>query len=594
VRVTLRGVARAADGFTFSYNDRKIPAFPGESIAAALLSADEPVCRITAGGEGRGVFCGMGVCGECTVLVNGQPRRACMEKARADLAVRTQPARRELPEVPAGPEARDWKERHVDLLVVGAGPAGLAAAGAAARGGASVLVVDERSQAGGQYFKQPGQGFSLVERAIDRQFREGRALYRDACEAGAEFLFSSTVWGVFPGPLIAVAGEGGGALLRPRRIILAPGAFERPRPFPGWTLPGVMTTGSAQTLLRAYQTTPGDRVVVAGNGPLNLQVGRELAEAGAAVVAIAELAPGVTLARLGHVLGMGLRSPDLLLAGLDHRLRLWRRGVPVFHATAVIRAEGRERLRAVTLARIDTEGVAIPGTEQTLACDTLCLGYGFLGQSELARALNGVCEVHNAVAAGADETAAASENATVVVVGDAGGLGGARVAMAQGDLAGRAAAQKLGYDAAPVSGAAAARGRRILDRHRSFQRALWSFYRAPTAALAAADRDTIVCRCESVTLGTLQELRADGVGSIGALKRESRAGMGRCQGRYCGHLLRESMGLCELDDGANFAPRPPFRPLTVAELAARVDATVDFDRTAGMQDGDDTAARAAS
>lgn len=594
MRVTLRGVARARDAFTFSYNDREIPAFPGESIAAALLAADEVVCRETARGEGRGVFCGMGVCGECTVLVNGQPRRACMERARAGIAVRTQPARRALPEEPARTGSREWIERHVDLLVVGAGPAGLAAAGAAASRGVSALVVDERSQAGGQYFKQPGQGFVVTEGAIDRQFRQGRALYRDACEAGAEFLFSSTVWGVFPGPQVAIASEAGNVLLRPRRIILAPGAYERPRPFPGWTLPGVMTTGSAQTLLRAYQTAPGKRVVVAGNGPLNLQVGRELAEAGASLGAIAELAPGVTATRLRHVLGMGLRSPDLLLAGLDHRLRLWRRGVPVLHATAVVRAEGRQRLEAVTLARVDDTGVAVAGTERKFACDTLCLGYGFSGQSEVARALQGICDVHNAVEADAAGTVASVENAAVVIIGDAGGLGGARVAMAQGQLAGCAVARQLGYDAAPAPGAEAARGRRILDRHRSFQRALWSLYKAPTAALAAAGSDTIICRCESVTLGTLQALRAAGVGSIGALKRESRAGMGRCQGRYCAPLLRESMGFSALADGADFAPRPPFKPMTVAQLAARVDVTVDFDRTAGMQDVDDAAAQASS
>jgi NADPH-dependent 2,4-dienoyl-CoA reductase/sulfur reductase-like enzyme len=401
-----------------------------------------------------------------------------------------------------------------------------------------------------------------------------------------KFLFSTTVWGVFPGPELAVVSSGANQLLRPRRIILSPGAFERPRPFPGWTLPGVMTTGAAQTLLRAYQVSPGRRVVVAGNGPLNLQVGRELSDAGATVGAVAELAPGLTPRRVAYALRMGLQAPDLLLAGVGHRLRLWRWGVPLWHSTAVLRADGDKRLEEVTLARIDADGVALPGTERRIGCDALCLGYGFLPQSELARALGGVARVSTLVDAIGDD-GCPDEAVQVVLIGDAGGLGGARVATAQGELAGLDAARRLGHARTGGDQAAALRA---LRRHRSFQRALWSLYAAPTSSLAAADAGTIVCRCESVTLGDLQALREQGVGSIGALKRESRAGMGRCQGRYCGALLRESMGLADADDGANFAPRPPFKPLTLAELAAPVEAALEFDRTAGMRD-DGAAAR---
>ncbi|MEL7043935.1 MAG: (2Fe-2S)-binding protein, partial [Pseudomonadota bacterium] len=216
--------------------------------------------------------------------------------------------------------------------------------------------------------------------------------------------------------------------------------------------------------------------------------------------------------------------------------------------------------------------------------DALCMGYGFLAQSELARALQGVTRVHSAAEASSSGQSAGIDAGQTFLIGDAGGLGGARVAMAQGALAGLSVARQLGYETQGDSGlVAAARGRRLLARHRAFQRALWSFYDAPRTALAAAGPDTIICRCESVTLGRLQSLRKEGVGSLGALKRESRAGMGRCQGRYCGALLRESMGLSELDDVSNFAPRPPFKPMTVGELAAEVEESPEFDRTAGMQ-----------
>jgi NADPH-dependent 2,4-dienoyl-CoA reductase/sulfur reductase-like enzyme len=259
MRLTLPGIARRGARFTFSFEGDPIEAFPGESIAAALVSAKRLGCRAGKNGDPRGVFCGMGVCGECSVLVDGYPRRACMEMAQPGLIVARQPSERKLPE----PEVVDASlpeqtpVRHVEVLVVGAGPAGLAAARSAALSGAGVLLVDERGKAGGQYFKQPGQGFEVDERRIDPQFREGIALYRSAVDAGVEFCFGATVWGAFPGPEVAIATSSGSQILRPQRVIVSPGAYERPMPFPGWTLPGVMTTGAAQTLLRAYQTDPG-------------------------------------------------------------------------------------------------------------------------------------------------------------------------------------------------------------------------------------------------------------------------------------------------------------------------------------------------
>jgi NADPH-dependent 2,4-dienoyl-CoA reductase/sulfur reductase-like enzyme len=427
------------------------------------------------------------------------------------------------------------------------------------------------------------------ETRLDRQFREGLDLYRSAADAGVEFCFGATVWGAFPGPEVAIGTASGSQLLRARRLVVSPGAYERPLPFPGWTLPGVMTTGAAQTLLRAYQTAPGERVLVAGNGPLNLQVARELDAAGVRVVAVVELSKAPSLRNAADLVRMGLSSPRLVFDGVGHVLRLARSRVPVFHQHVVLEAGGCERVDSVAIARIDARGVPIPGSEKRFPVDAVCLGYGFLAQSEIARALGaGHSPQESAVDEGLqrDVSGRSAAVSQVFIVGDARGLGGARVAISQGALAGAEAARDLGHRPDSALSRALERDRRKLLRHRRFQKALWSVYQAPKVDLALATRDTIVCRCESVTRGDIEELMSGGVGSIGAIKRETRAGMGRCQGRYCAGLLMQMTcrsAATAPEEQAYFAPRPPFKPLTIGALAAAYDPEVTFDRSAGAK-----------
>ncbi len=259
---------------SLQFDDRPVEALEGETIAAALSAAGILTFRHTLNGAPRGLHCGMGACQDCVVTVDGRiGQRACVTPVRGGMEVRSAaPAH----VAPFG-DTRPSEERAPDVLVVGAGPAGLAAAIAAAEAGAAVVLLDERSATGGQYTKPAGG--ALRDATPDARFRLGLETRARAMRAGVTIETDALAWGAFAPDEIAVLLRGVAVTFRPRRLILAPGAHERPVPLPGWTLPGVLTSGGLQTLVRTQLVCPGERVLLAGTGPLNLQVACDLARA---------------------------------------------------------------------------------------------------------------------------------------------------------------------------------------------------------------------------------------------------------------------------------------------------------------------------
>ncbi len=567
-RVETNGIARAGESVAFAFEGRQVEGLVGESLAAALTAAGIVDWRGTKTGDRRSQFCGMGVCQECLVQVDGRPaERACLTPVVPGLDVRRQSYAVDLAAA-TEPEARTRAELAPDILVIGGGPAGLAAAEAAASAGADVVLVDERASLGGQYFKQLASSHRFTGPATDAQFRAGLELVRRVEALPVRIIPEALVWGAFGADEIGVVATGTSWLIRPRRLVLATGAYERGVPLPGWTLPGAMTTGACPTLLRAYQVAPGSRVLVAGNGPLNLQVAAELLRAGIEVAALVETA-SPPWRQPSAMLAMMQTAPDLVRNGLRDLWLLWRRAVPVLHGHQLVRIEGDGKVEAAVVARLDEAGRPMAGSERRFAVDTVASGYGFLPQSELSRALG--CDHRHDPRFDqirvARDTDCRSTVPEVFVAGDAGGLGGARVAQAQGTIAGAQAAADLGFapDVAAVSAA-----REALVPAQRFQEALWTLYAAPLPGHALATPETLVCRCEEVSIATLEAAIAGGAASIGALKRRTRAGMGRCQGRYCAPvmaaMIAEATGR-PVDAFALMAPRAPTRPVTIADIA---------------------------
>ena len=582
-RLSSRGYVRRSRPVEILFAGRPVIAFEGETVAAALTAAGIRTLRRNERGEPRGVFCGMGVCYDCLVRIDGRAsQRACMTKVAGGMRIQpdsgtcTTPG--DSPAPLASLSAPIVEDATDGVLVIGAGPGGLAAAEAAAGAGARVTVLDERPEPGGQYYKQLAPSHEFAEaRAADRQYADGRALIERVRRAGVGIVSGATVWSALHdsnvnGFDVGVVRDRRAFRYLVRQIVVAAGAYEIAHPVPGWTLPGVMTTGAAQTLVRAYRVAPGSRVLVAGNGPLNLQVACELAQSGVEVAAVAEAAPRPGLLHAGPALRAFALAPDLIRDGLRYLRELRRIGVPILHGHAMTRAEGAGALERAVLARLDGEGRPVPGSERTFEVDTVCLGYGFASSTELTRLL-GCSHEHRpgpfpGLAPVRDANGAASR-AGVLVAGDCGGFGGARAALAQGTLAGVEAARRLGHLTDEDAAARAAPARRALARGLAFQRALWRLFRAPPLdALVTAD--AMLCRCEGVTAGTVRGRIADGDDEAGVLKRSTRAGMGRCQGRYCAMAVARACASAEgraPGERGLFAPRFPAKPVAALALA---------------------------
>ena len=559
-------------GPAIAFEGRSLVAHPGQSLAAVLTAAGIRDFRETASGGRRGLFCGMGVCQDCLLVVDGVPnQRACMVKVTRPMEVARQTIATPVsPGSPVPPVSLDdYRVERPRVLVIGGGAGGMAAALGARAAGAEVVLLDERSVSGGQYYKQPAVGRAGT--LLDAQQADGRRLVDAVARSGARVVSECEVWGVFPGEGTAAADlltltPRGIVRYQPARLIVATGAYERGLPVPGWTLPGVMTTGAVQTLWRTYRTLPGRRVLVAGHGPLNLQVASELARAGATVVAVAELSTAPGFDAFGTLGIMMAVAPNLVWAGLGYRLDLMRARAPVLHRHVVTRIEATDAGLVVTVSRVAGREVT---SQRRLETDVLCLGYGFQPANEILRAL-GAAHEHDPLR-GHLTTRRGDDCETTVPgvygVGDCCGLGGAWAAREEGTLAGLAAARSLGLR---HSSAVAVAAHRRLVRARRFEHALWRLFAAPRFEHELADSDTVVCRCEEVSLGTLEAALADGRPSIGEIKLRTRAGMGRCQGRYCApvlvSMLAERHGRPR-DEMAYFASQTPVKPVAVADLA---------------------------
>lgn len=459
------------------------------------------------------------------------------------------------------------------LLIVGGGPAGLAAAIEARSSGIETLLVDERVSLGGQIYKQLPRQFAASDRSSDTpEHRAGHALIHDAENSGAEVWLESTAWGMW-GRRVAVArASGKSVFVDANHVILAPGAYDRPVAFPGWTLPGVMSAGGAQALVKVQRVIPGERILVAGSGPLALAFSVQMHQLGANIVGVIEASPSPGAASALRLAGSGLANTPQISAGLGFMRYLRRNRIPLEYSSIISRAEGDGRVERAFIARCDRDWRRIADSERAIDVDTICVGYGFFPSTELSQ-LAQCRHVYDELRGGyvpvRDEWMRTSV-AGILVAGDGGGVNGSAIALEQGRLAAIAVAKDSNHLHAEEADRRAAPILRRLKELQSFRKALDATYPVGHGIYELADDTTIACRCEEVTVAEVRASAIAGTYDPNSVKGVTRAGMGMCQGRNCSRLIASLLGKAAgkgFDEVPVFTPRPPVKPIPIDVVA---------------------------
>ena len=454
----------------------------------------------------------------------------------------------------------------LDLVVIGAGPAGASAALEAHRHGLRSLLVDEAPAAGGQVWRAPPAGFE--RRKADVDARAGDRLRAALAASGVRVAFEHCVWLITEGFRIEAVGPAGPVTWRTPAIVAATGASERVVPFPGWTEPGVIGLAGATILLKAQQVLPGERALVAGCGPLLPAVAAGVLKAGGAIEAIVDLA---SRREWLAVLPAMLTRPDLLGRGLGWLARLCSAGVPVYHRHTlrrVVRTDGG--LRA-TIAPVEDSGAFVSGASgREFEVDWVAVGHGLVPGTEVARLLGAEHRYEHQRGgwiAVRDEFGRTSVKG-LLVAGDGGGIRGAAAAVEEGRFAGLAVA----YDQGRLNDAAFAGVarpiRRRMRRAVRFGVASARLMALRPGQVRSIPGETLVCRCEDVTRAEVERAIAAGADEVNQLKAWTRCGMGPCQGRMCGETVAALVAAASGSRAAAgfWTGRAPLRPVPLDVL----------------------------
>ncbi len=455
-----------------------------------------------------------------------------------------------------------------DAVVIGAGPAGMAAATTLAGRGARTMLLDEQDGPGGQIYRGIAAAPVARRRVLGSDYGRGLALAAALAGGGVDYRPGSAVWHVTPDRDVHFTRGGAVHVVNAATLVLATGAIERPVPVPGWTLPGVFTAGALQILLKASGVA-SDGAVLAGTGPLLYQLAAQYVAAGVSGLTVLDMSRREDRIASLRLLPAALRGrgPHYLAKGLGMFARLARAGVRVYRNVRELCIEGEGKVEAVRF-RHGQQAERLPVA-------TVGLHAGVIPATHIPNALGCRLEwdaAQHCLRPSRDEWGESSIGG-IWIAGDGGGIGGARAAEHAGRLAALAALTRLGRLDATGRDRLAVAARRGLAAHGAIRPFLDRRYPPPAEILHPADA-TILCRCEEITAGQVRAAARQGAQGPNQAKAFLRAGMGPCQGRVCGPAVAEVMAQAlgrPVEEIGTYRIRPPFKPLTVGELAASAD-----------------------
>lgn len=456
-------------------------------------------------------------------------------------------------------------KREFDVVVIGAGPAGMSAAIGLRAHGLTVLVVDEQPAPGGQIWRAvEAVAASPTGRLLGDEYRAGAGLAERFRACGAFYEPDTQVWQIEPDWHVYMTRQGRAEVVRAGRVVLALGAQERPAPFPGWTLPGVLTVGAAQILLKTSRQVPAEPVWVAGSGPLPLLYMAQLLRAGGKIAGWLDTSPPGGWRRALPWLGDALSAWGDVSKGLAWLREIRAAGVKRVRGVTALRALGDGRLREIEY----TAG----GVTKRAPAGVLLSHEGVVPSIHMTRALECAHTWNPQQACLAPDLDAWGQTSRpgIYVAGDGAGIGGAQAACVRGELVAAGIALHSGRLTAPAVETLAAPLRARLAALLRLRPMLDALY-PPRAGIFAPPDDTIVCRCEELTAGDIRRAAAIGQPGPNQIKSYTRAGMGPCQGRQCGYTIAHIVAAEQKRPVAEvgfYRIRPPLKPLTLGELAS--------------------------
>jgi len=460
-------------------------------------------------------------------------------------------------------------DRSYDLVIVGAGPAGMAAAVQACDLGLSVVLLDEQPRSGGQIYRNVGRQRLQNKNILGSDYQAGLGLLEQFRKSGCTVISNATVWQISDDKQVFYSVAGKSSAVTGGRVLLATGAQERPMPIPGWTLPGVMTAGAAQILLKS----PGiaaEGAVFAGCGPLLYLIAWQYIQAGVKVKAVLDTTESGNYGKAVAQWRSALAGYRYLLKGIKLIAGIRQAGVPIVRGVTELEAVADTNGNLGEVHYRTKEGM------QSLTTEHLFLHQGVIPQVNLAMASGCEVEWHQRQLCWQPKTGDWGESSRerIYIAGDAIGIGGAVAAALRGKLAaldvaavtGRINRQKRDALAEPVKSE--------LKRELGFRPFLEVLYRPADQFRLPRRDDAIVCRCEEISLADIRSAAEKGCMGPNQLKSFTRCGMGPCQGRQCGNTVSELMGQISgvgVESAGYYRLRAPVKPLNMSELASLAD-----------------------
>ncbi len=436
--------------------------------------------------------------------------------------------------------------REVELIIIGGGPAGISAATEAVRQGASVALIDENEHLGGKVFAPTGNTIKgsaadEIEKSIGSRILKDFGRIRDKISV----FLNTEVWGFVDQKRVLLYSQAGSGKpvkrIKTKKLIICVGAFEKAIPFPGWTLPGVFSVGGLNTLVKK-KILPGERFLLAGAGPLQLVLANHLINAGARLSAIVNASSLRDLtASAFHILA----SVDSLKlrSGFDYLRNIKRHHIPIYRSHIISRIYGADEVEKAQIVAVDRSWNPIRGTEKQINVDTIAYGFGLIPRTELTRlcGCNHIFDEHLGYWRVERNDRMETTVPGVFTAGDGLTIKGYSAAIEEGRVAAIEACTQLGRMNTRQAAGLLRPSLRKLRRFNRWGQIMDSLSAPRPGIFNILSDDTIVCRCEEVSVRDVISAVADGARDVNDIKRRTRLGMGHCQGRICGQVINELM-----------------------------------------------------